>query len=220
MLILRWLLINHSNLMSAIRVIYKHICKFFFELSSLSWFAIIKWGETGFGKLYRSTLESYSIRLALVLMMLSVSALLCCHLTCYLLIVFIGYCAKWHHVICGEMSHFNCVNGYSYGLCQGTIAFYSLIWENSQGIVYFMWMWIWVFQSNNNCKGKSSRPYALTEHHAIKAYWGNGSIAPLILWPRQLVSFTPSPLYPQVERPWYSLDRRLREAQSRSGRGG
>jgi hypothetical protein len=24
----------------------------------------------------------------------------------------------------------------------------------------------------------------LTEHHAIKAYWGSEDIAPLILWPR------------------------------------
>jgi hypothetical protein len=24
----------------------------------------------------------------------------------------------------------------------------------------------------------------LTKHHATKAYWGSGDIAPLILWPR------------------------------------
>jgi hypothetical protein len=29
-------------------------------------------------------------------------------------------------------------------------------------------------------KGKSC-PCALTEHHAMKAYWGSGGIAPLIL---------------------------------------
>jgi hypothetical protein len=29
-------------------------------------------------------------------------------------------------------------------------------------------------------KGKSC-PCALTEHHAMEAYWGNGGIAPLIL---------------------------------------
>jgi hypothetical protein len=28
---------------------------------------------------------------------------------------------------------------------------------------------------------KQSYPCALTEHHAMKAYWGNGVIAPLIL---------------------------------------
>jgi hypothetical protein len=27
-------------------------------------------------------------------------------------------------------------------------------------------------------------PVFLTEHHAMKAYWGSGGIAPLILWPR------------------------------------
>jgi len=27
-------------------------------------------------------------------------------------------------------------------------------------------------------------PVLLTEHHAMKAYCGNGGIAPLILWPR------------------------------------
>jgi hypothetical protein len=34
------------------------------------------------------------------------------------------------------------------------------------------------------------------------------------------VSFTPRLLYPQGKTPWYSLDRRLGGAQSRSGRGG
>jgi hypothetical protein len=51
---------------------------------------------------------------------------------------------------------------------------------------------------------------ALTEHHAVKAYWGSGCIAPRILgldtrW-RRAVSFTHRPLYPQ--------------GKSRSGRGG
>jgi hypothetical protein len=41
----------------------------------------------------------------------------------------------------------------------------------------------------------------LTEHHAMKAYWGSGSITPCILdlgtrW-RWMVSFTPRPLYLQ-----------------------
>jgi hypothetical protein len=35
-----------------------------------------------------------------------------------------------------------------------------------------------------------------------------------------VVSFTPQLLYPQGKRLWYSLDRRLSEPQSRSGRGG
>jgi hypothetical protein len=30
----------------------------------------------------------------------------------------------------------------------------------------------------------SSCPCALADHHAMKAYWGSGGIAPLILWPR------------------------------------
>jgi len=25
--------------------------------------------------------------------------------------------------------------------------------------------------------------FFLTDHHAMKAYWGSGGIAPLILWP-------------------------------------
>jgi hypothetical protein len=58
----------------------------------------------------------------------------------------------------------------------------------------------------------------------MKAYWGNGSIAPRILdlgtrW-RRVVSFTPRPLYLQGKSPWYSLDRRLGGPQSRSERGG
>jgi hypothetical protein len=35
-----------------------------------------------------------------------------------------------------------------------------------------------------------------------------------------MVSFTPRPLYAQGKNPWYPLDRRLGEPQSRSGRGG
>jgi hypothetical protein len=35
-----------------------------------------------------------------------------------------------------------------------------------------------------------------------------------------VVSFTPRPLYPQGNSPWYPLDRRLGGPQSRSGRGG
>jgi hypothetical protein len=35
-----------------------------------------------------------------------------------------------------------------------------------------------------------------------------------------VVSFTPRPLYPQGKSPWYPLDRKLGEPQSRSGRGG
>jgi len=26
--------------------------------------------------------------------------------------------------------------------------------------------------------------FFLTEHHAMKAYWGSGGIAPRIIWPR------------------------------------
>jgi hypothetical protein len=58
----------------------------------------------------------------------------------------------------------------------------------------------------------------------MKAYWGSGGIAPLIIdlgtrW-RWVVSFTPRPLYPQGENPWYPLDRRLGGPQSRSGHSG
>jgi hypothetical protein len=35
-----------------------------------------------------------------------------------------------------------------------------------------------------------------------------------------VVSFTPRPLYPQRNSPWYPLDRRLGGPQSRSERGG
>jgi hypothetical protein len=57
----------------------------------------------------------------------------------------------------------------------------------------------------------------------MKAYWGSGSIAPRILdlgtrW-RWMVNFTPRPLCPHGKSPWYPLDRRLGELQSRSGRG-
>jgi hypothetical protein len=35
-----------------------------------------------------------------------------------------------------------------------------------------------------------------------------------------MVSFTPQSLYSQEKNPWYPLDRRLGEPQSRFGRGG
>jgi hypothetical protein len=55
----------------------------------------------------------------------------------------------------------------------------------------------------------------------MKAYWGSGVIAPLILWPgRQMEVSGPRPLYPQEKSPWYQLDRRLGGPQNRSGRGG
>jgi hypothetical protein len=46
---------------------------------------------------------------------------------------------------------------------------------------------------------RQSCPCALTKHHAMKAYWGSGGIAPGIIdlgtrW-MWVVSFTPQPLY-------------------------
>jgi hypothetical protein len=57
-----------------------------------------------------------------------------------------------------------------------------------------------------------------------KAHSGSGGIAPRIFnlgtrW-RWVVSFTPPPLYPQGKSPWYPLDKRLGEPQSRSGHSG
>jgi hypothetical protein len=50
----------------------------------------------------------------------------------------------------------------------------------------------------------------LTEHHAIKAYWGSRSIAPLIL------DLGTRPIFPQGKSPWYPLDRRLGEMVARA----
>jgi hypothetical protein len=57
-----------------------------------------------------------------------------------------------------------------------------------------------------------------------KAYSGSGAISPRILdlgtrW-RWAASFTPRPLYTQRNSPWYPLDRRMGEPQSRSRPGG
>jgi hypothetical protein len=64
--------------------------------------------------------------------------------------------------------------------------------------------------------------FVLTEHHAMKAYWRNGSIAPRVLdlgirW-RWVVSFTARPLYLQAKSPWYPFDRKLGGSQNRSER--
>jgi hypothetical protein len=58
-------------------------------------------------------------------------------------------------------------------------------------------------------KVKLSLCFYITEHHAMKAYWGSGGIAPRILdlgirW-RWVVSFTLRPLYSQGKSPWYPL---------------
>jgi len=67
----------------------------------------------------------------------------------------------------------------------------------------------------------------LAEHHAMKAYWGNGSIAPIILvlgtTRRSVVRFTLRPLYPRGKNSplrRYPLERTLGGPQSRSQRGG
>jgi len=72
-------------------------------------------------------------------------------------------------------------------------------------------------------KVKRSLCFFLTEHPAMKAYWGGEDIAPRILdlgtrW-RWVGSFMPQTLYSKEKRPWYPLDRRLGGAQNRSGRG-
>jgi hypothetical protein len=56
----------------------------------------------------------------------------------------------------------------------------------------------------------------------MKAYWVGGGITPLILWPRMEVSdqlHARATLLP-AKGPWYPMDRRMGESQSRSGRGG
>jgi hypothetical protein len=64
----------------------------------------------------------------------------------------------------------------------------------------------------------------LTEHHAMKVYWGSVGTIPRILelgtrW-RRVVSFTPRPLYAQGKSPRYPLMRRLGGPQSRYRTGG
>jgi hypothetical protein len=73
-------------------------------------------------------------------------------------------------------------------------------------------------------KVKVKLSLCLTKHHAMKAYWGSGSITPSILdfgtrW-RWVDSFTPRLLYPQGKNLRYPFDRRLGGPQSRRGRGG
>jgi len=62
---------------------------------------------------------------------------------------------------------------------------------------------------NLHCYHVSLKGYkvnALTEHHAMRSYWGSGGIAPRILdhrtrW-RWAVSFTSRPLYPHGKSSW------------------
>jgi hypothetical protein len=81
-----------------------------------------------------------------------------------------------------------------------------------------------LFLKGKKVKVKLSLHFFLTEHHAIKAYWGSGGISPRILdlgtrW-RWVVRFMPWPLYPQGKNPWYPMNMRLGGLQSWSGHGG
>jgi hypothetical protein len=67
-------------------------------------------------------------------------------------------------------------------------------------------------------------PVLLTEHRAVKAYWGSGDIAPHILdldnrWEVSGQFYASATLSPGKE-PWYPLGRRLCGSQNRSGQGG
>jgi hypothetical protein len=73
-------------------------------------------------------------------------------------------------------------------------------------------------------KGKVVPVRFLTEHHAMKAYWGSEATALHILdlrnrW-RGVVSFTLWRFYSQGKSPWYPLDRRLGGPQNRFRGGG
>jgi hypothetical protein len=66
--------------------------------------------------------------------------------------------------------------------------------------------------------------FVLTEHHAIKAYWGSGGIAPRIVTSAidggEWSASRPGRFISQGKSPWYPLDRMVGGPQSRSGRGG
>jgi hypothetical protein len=67
-------------------------------------------------------------------------------------------------------------------------------------------------------------PVLLTEHHAMKVYWGVEVWLHAFFdfgsrW-RWVFSFTPQPLYSQEKSPWYPLYRRLGGLHNRSGHGG
>jgi hypothetical protein len=65
---------------------------------------------------------------------------------------------------------------------------------------------------------------SLTKHHAMKAYWGIGGIAPRILdlgtRRRWVIASSPGRFTPSERAPGSPLHRRLGGPQSRSGRGG
>jgi hypothetical protein len=60
-----------------------------------------------------------------------------------------------------------------------------------------------------------SLPCALSEHHAMKAYWGSGDLAPRLLWPWQYMEMSGQlhvpAAFPQGKSPWYPFDRRIGE---------
>jgi hypothetical protein len=81
-------------------------------------------------------------------------------------------------------------------------------WVLSRDLLYAHICWVPYFNFDLQVplKGRGKGiPYALTEHHAMKANWGSRGIAPLILWPRHYIevswSFTARPLYPQWRSP-------------------
>jgi hypothetical protein len=93
----------------------------------------------------------------------------------------------------------------------------SCVWH-----VHFYLRHVFVWRILNELKVKLS--LCLTNHHAMKMYWGSGGIVPRIFnigtrW-RWVASFTHQPLYPRGKSPLYPLHRRLGGPQNRSGYGG
>jgi hypothetical protein len=84
--------------------------------------------------------------------------------------------------------------------------------------------YVYVANADKDCEVKVKLSLCFNWAPRHEDILGSGDIAPRILdlgtrW-RWVVSFTSRPLYPQGKSPWYPLDRRLGESQSRSGRGG
>jgi hypothetical protein len=106
--------------------------------------------------------------------------------------------------------------------CQCTLEGYMDI---DVGVIISKWICSGKSLLSNQCKIKVKVKLSLcfnwAPHH--EDILGSGGIVPRILdlgiWWRWVVSFTPRPLHPQGNSPWYPSDRRLGGLQSRSGRG-
>jgi len=103
-------------------------------------------------------------------------------------------------------------NSHNQELCPHLFVWSYQLSHNNLRTVIHIWLEVACYEMLHNASDPGNSlvcPCDLTEHRAMKAYWGSGNITPRILeldtrW-RWVVSFTPRSLYPQGKSPWATI---------------